>query len=206
MAGVAKVNFPDPLKANMGTAFHDWLDKRTHEYQQVHGISEWLTETEVWPAKFLKGHVDLYSRVRRTVLDWKTTSADNLKAWKKSGIPMGYLIQIMLYGKGMINLGHQVDRVGLIGISRSGTLRDVAVLTVPYDENVSISALRRVWGIGKLLVQLGVEADPQKFSMIEATPSRMCMYCPFYRGGTAPADNTGCPGKTSGDPVEDLFG
>lgn len=206
MAGAKKVNFPDPLKANMGTAFHHWLDARTNEFQQVHGTSEWMTETEVWPADFLKGHVDLYSRARRTVLDWKTTSAENLRMWRKEGIPHHYLVQIMLYGKGMIKAGHPVERVGIVAISRSGSLRDVLVLTVEYDEKFALSALRRVWNIGKQLFKLDVERNPANYALIASTPSRLCGWCPFYRGGTAPADGTGCPGKTSGDPLQDLFG
>lgn len=205
IVGVEKVNWPDPLKANMGTAYHTWLDLRMTEYQEINGIREWLTETEVWPAKFLKGHVDLYSTKRKLVLDWKTTSAENLKLWRKEGIPEKYLIQIMLYGKGMINLGHQVDRVGIVAISRSGALRDVLVLSVPYDEEIVNTALRRVWQIGKAASDLDLENNMADFAKIANTPSRMCGYCPFYRGGTAPADGTGCPGKTSGDPVADLF-
>lgn len=206
MVGTPKVNWPDPLKANMGTAYHVWLDNRMREFQQVHGTNEWLCETEVWPAKFLKGHVDLYSRKRKTVLDWKTTSAENIRLWRKEGIPEKYLIQVMLYGKGIINLGHQVDRVGLVGINRSGSLRDVLVLTVPYNEEIVKTALRRVWQIGKAATELNLENAPEGFAKIPSAPSRLCGYCPFYRGGTAPADGTGCPGKTSGDPVEDLFG
>jgi hypothetical protein len=203
MAGFQKVNFPDPLKANMGTAFHTWLDQGMNEYQDVHGISEWVTETEVWPAKFLKGHVDLYSRKRFLVLDWKTTSKAILDEWRRNGIPNHYLVQIMLYGKGMINAGYRVDRVGLIGIDRSGALRDVLVATVPYDEEVARAALLKIWNIGKQLNSLNVTAEPQNIRNITATPSRMCSYCPFYRGGTRPADATGCPGQN--ESVDSMF-
>lgn len=203
MAGVPKVNFPDPLKANIGTAYHTWLDHRTSEYQQVNGTSEWVTETEVWPAEFLKGHVDLYSSKRRLVLDWKTTSKTILAEWRKTGIPHEYMVQIMLYGKGMINAGFPVDRVGLVPIDRSGALRDVKVYTVPYDEEFALSALRRVWKIGKKLNDMGETPD---FGRLEFHADYvMCGYCPFYRGGTKPADSTGCPGRTTGDPVQDLF-
>lgn len=204
MAGIKQVNFSDPLKADMGTAFHEWLDKRMREFQAANDMYEWVTETEVWPAKFLKGHVDLYSKPRFLVLDWKTTSADNLRLWKKE-LPLRYLIQVMLYGKGMINLGFRVDRVGLVAINRGGNLRDVQVLTVPYDETVAREALLRVWNIGKKMSQCEVDKHPEKFADFPAEPSRMCGYCPFYRGGSKAADGTGCPGKTTGDPVSDLF-
>lgn len=204
LSGAKTVNWPDPLKANMGTAFHHWLDARTTEFQQVNGTSEWLTETQVWPADFLKGHVDLYSRLRHLVLDWKTTSTDILKQWRKEGIPESYKTQIMLYGKGMIRAGHPVDRVGLVAISRSGALRDVLVLTLPYDEEYALTALRRVWNIGKQVHELDVERNPANYAKIEAyTDTRMCGYCPFYKGGSQPADGNGCPGKPG--TVEDLF-
>lgn len=203
MAGFPKVNFPDPLKANMGTAFHNWLDLRMEEFQSVNGISEWITETEVWPASFLKGHVDLYSKSKFLVLDWKTTSSENLRKWMKGGIPTQYLVQIMLYGKGMTNLGYRVDRVGLVGIDRSGALRDVQVLTVPYDEAVARAALLKVWEIGKQIHGLSVVENPQKISEVESAPSRMCAWCPYYRGGKQKAGITGCPGQN--ESVDSLF-
>lgn len=207
MANEKVVNAGDPLKANMGTAFHHWLDNGMSAFQQARGLREWVTETEVWPADFLKGHVDLYSHARRLVLDWKTTSADILKGWKQDGIPQQYLVQVMLYGKGIINRGWPVDRVGLVGISRSGSLRDIAVLTVPYDDSIATAALRRVWNIGKQLVGLPETPQGRKYADISGVEDyQTCRYCPFYRGGTAPADATGCPGKTTGDPVTDLFG
>lgn len=203
MAGFRKVNFPDPLKSTMGTAYHLWLDEGMEAYQQVHGTSEWLTETEVWPADFLKGHVDLYSMSRFLVLDWKTTSKENLAKWRREGIPTNYLIQIMLYGKGMIRAGYRVDRVGLIGIDRSGALRNVYVATMPYDDGIAVAALRKVWNIGKQLSGMNIDAEPQNIREIPSTPSRMCTYCPFYRGGTRPADATGCPGQN--ESVDSLF-
>lgn len=144
IAGKPKINFPDPLKALMGTAFHHLLDINTVEFQRVNGISEWLTETEVWPAQFLKGHVDLYSTKRKLVLDWKTSSADMIKKWQVDGIPDNYKTQIMLYGKGMVNAGHEVQRVGLAAVPRGGTLRDILVLTVAYDPEYANDALTRV--------------------------------------------------------------
>lgn len=132
-----------------------------------------------------------------------TTSADMIKKWKTEGIPVQYKVQVMLYGKGMINLGYRVDRVGLIGINRSGALRDIVVLTLPYDDELAVSALRRIWKIGKQLNGMGESPD---FAQIGSAPDlRMCGYCPQYRGGTRPADTSGCPGRTTGDPVQDLF-
>lgn len=205
MANVKQTNFADPLKANMGTAFHEWLDSGMVKFQIAHDLKRWVTETEVWAAPYLKGHVDLYDTLLRLVLDWKTTSADNIRKWRKEGIPADYLVQIMLYGKGMINAGHEVDRVGLIGINRQGTLKDILVLTVPYDEQVVTDALGRVKRLGRFMIDRDVEANPSVFAEIPAAPSRMCGYCPFYRGGTKPADDTGCPGKTTGDAFADLF-
>jgi hypothetical protein len=31
----------------------------------------------------------------------------------------------------------------------------------------------------------------------------MCSYCPFYKGGTRPADATGCPGQN--ESVDSMF-
>lgn len=208
MAGHAAVNFPDPLKANMGTAYHTWLDQRMQEYQELvlDESADWITEFEVWPANFLKGHVDLYSKSRRLVLDWKTSSLDHIRKWEKAGIPAQYFIQIMLYGKGAIRAGHKVERVGIAGIPRDGALRNVVVLTVPYDEEVAVTALRRVWMIGKQLHDLAVEQNPGRYAEIPATPDYiLCSYCPFYKGGTEPANERGCPGGNRSKTVEEMF-
>ena len=200
IAGTKRVNFPDTLKANMGTAFHTYLDNAVTGFQHARNTTRYFTEIEVWPADFVKGHVDLYDIVRQIVLDWKTTSAENLRLWKKTGIPFHYLVQIMLYGKGVINAGRPVQRVGLVGISRSGTYRDVAVLTVPYDDKIANDALRRVWQIGK-----AVTVEKLKFHEF-TTDTEMCGWCPFFRGGTRSADATGCPGKINQtDDVSGLF-
>lgn len=202
IAGTKAVNFPDPLKSSMGTAYHTWLDQRMNEWMAANRSSRYLTETEVWAADFIKGHVDLYDRKNKLVLDWKTTSSAMIKEWTKSGIPNHYLVQIMLYGKGMIRAGHEVQRVGLIGIDRSGALRNVIVLTVPYDEEVAVTALRRTWNIGKQITSI------PDFAQISSSPSRLCTYCPWYRGGKGMADDRGCPGiekPESTDPLGDLF-
>lgn len=198
MTGAKKIHTPDPLKANMGTAFHHWLDEGMNAYQQfvTPEHPDWITETEVWPAKFLKGHVDLYNRAKYLVLDWKTTSADILKEWVKAGmIPPKYKVQVMLYGKGMINAGYRVDRVGIVGINRSGTFNDIVVLTEEYDEQVVRDALQRIWDLGKQLRAIDIENNPHLFDTIPASPSRLCGWCPMYRGGSKPADATGCPGE-----------
>jgi hypothetical protein len=44
-----------------------------------------------------------------------------------------------------------------------------------------LAALERLDSVYTLLATIDVEQNPAMWALIPATPSRMCMYCPYYK-------------------------
>lgn len=185
----------DPWPAVVGTSVHAWMEQAVNDYQHVHGTAQWITEMEVLPSPLVKGHTDLYDVHRQLVLDWKFPSPENLKKMRETGVPQQYQVQVMLYGLGHLKAGRPVKRVGIVGLGRQGWLKDMFVWTTEFDQAVAQAALDRIYNIGNKLIQLDIENNEAGWEQIEATPSRLCSWCPWYRRETSVASAKGCPGK-----------
>lgn len=198
MAGIAPVTrsgFGDSWPAIVGTAIHAWMERAVNGFQTMEGTCDWLTEVAVQPHPILLGHCDLYSKSRKLVLDLKTKSPDNMKKFKIEGIQQDHRIQIHLYAKGMIELGYEVERVGLVALPRSGWLRDAIVLTEPYDPNILPWVLQRLQRLAQLHAEHDIDNIPANWEQIPANPSRLCGWCPWYRrDAITGATDKGCPG------------
>lgn len=197
MAARPTVNFTDPLPSIVGTAVHAWMEATIKRYQQVHDLRQWRTEIDVQPHEYLPGHCDLYDTERCDVLDWKFPGKNNFAAFVKNGWQehRQYRVQLHLYGKGIKKLGLPVNRVGIVALRREGWLKDLYLKTEPFDEGVADEAIDRMLRIGARLIDMDITEHPELWAQIPATSDFMCTFCPFYRGGTDPADSTGCPGK-----------
>lgn len=192
IAGVRPLNQNmDPWPATVGTAVHAWLEQAIGKFQAAAGAVRWLTETTVQVDDLVTGHVDLYDLETRSVWDFKTLNSDNIKKYRESGPIPNHRAQVHLYGKGMIRGGYPVDRVGLIGLPRSGWLSGMWVWSEVYDERIASEALSRMYGIAEQVLELAVDEHPEQIKAIEATPSQLCTLCDFYRPGLP----NGCPAK-----------
>lgn len=191
IAGIPTMNKKlDPWPATVGTAVHTWLEQAIGKFQAEAGAVRWLTETTVKIDELVVGHCDLYDIETRSVWDFKTMNNTNLKKFRESGPPDNYRTQVHLYGKGMITAGHPVDRVGLIGLPRSGWLSGMWVWSEVYDEQIAAQALSRMYSIAEQVLELAVDEHPEQMMAIEATPSQLCTLCEFYT-----PDGLGCPAK-----------
>lgn len=192
IAGTSALNQKlDPWPATVGTAIHSWLEHAINKFQATAGATRWLTETVVMVDDLVSGHVDLYDLETRAVWDFKTLNTTNLKKYREEGPPDNYRTQVHLYGKGMIRAGYPVDRVGLIGLPRSGWLSGMWVWSEVYDEQTAAQALSRMYAIAEQVLELAVDQHPEQIMAIEATPSQLCTLCEFYR----PDHPGGCPAK-----------
>jgi hypothetical protein len=207
MAGLEQTNFSaDPWPSIVGTSIHTWLEAAIEKYQKVHGRIEWLTELEVWPSEWLPGHTDLYHRPTQTVLDLKNPSRTNFRKMKKDGFGSTYEVQFHLYGEGNRKAGRPVKRVGVVMLPRDGNLGEMLVRTYPFSPQIVADAFAKVERIADMLVELDVVNKPANWSKVPHEPGFLCGWCPFYRpGNRKAADATGCPGKYSDDPIQDLF-
>lgn len=193
LADVTEVNYwSDPLPAIVGTAVHGWLEQAVNSFQAVHHMDRWVTELTVHPDPMVKGHMDLYDRDYKAVIDWKTVSPTKLKAWKSEGPPEHYRDQVNLYGRGAINAGLEVAKVVLVAVPRSGFLKDMQVWMDDYRPERAQAALDRMYGIANMMIAAG---DNLTMEEIPAAPGSECSYCPWYRGGTGVANLSGCSGN-----------
>lgn len=194
MAAVAPTsNTPDPWPSIVGTSIHTWMEQAVNDYQQVHGISEWITELEVAPSPLVAGHTDLYHTPRRLVLDWKFPSPDNLRKMREEGPSLQYQVQVQLYGLGHVRDGRLVDRVGVVALGRQGWLKDLYVWTTPFDRDLAEKALERIYAIGKKMITLGLP-EHENWDQVPRVPTRLCAWCPWYSPEVSAPSSSGCPG------------
>lgn len=135
---------------------------------------------------------------RGYMLTHNTTGVDVMRKIRKGEIPMSYRIQVQIYGLGHERAGRQVKDVALIFYPRSGWLDDAYVWVEPYDRQVALDALARMYAIADKLIDLNVEENPQRYQLIDATPGDACVWCPFHNRDADPevaASDKGCPGR-----------
>ncbi len=162
--------------ANVGTAIHSFLEEIFSKFPEKYEV-----EQKVQIRANLSGTVDLFDKEKGYVLDWKTTSPAGVKAKRSEGATSQQVTQVQLYGYGKAQQGVQVNKVGLIFLPTGGQITDMHIELYDYDENAALSALARLDSVYELLSTIDVEENPQMWPLIPATPSRMCMYCPYYR-------------------------
>lgn len=200
MAGIQGPNVhTDQWPAIVGTAVHEWMQRAFEEFQHYHGVSEWLTELEIHPSQLVMGHSDLYHAPRGLVLDWKFPGPDGMRKMKQDGPSAQYMTQVQLYGLGNVLAGRKVERVGIVAVGRSGWLKDIFIHTVEFDRAAAEKALQRVYDLGHRLITDAVLEHPQLWSTIPASPSRLCMWCPFYDRSLRSASDKGCPGTKTAE-------
>ena len=155
------INHSDPLRALVGTGTHTVLE----------GIfsplaPRFIAETAVHYGP-LVGIVDLYDRVERAVVDWKTVTLDKLKSLRRTGPTVQHVIQTQLYGAGMQERGERPLWVSLVYLPTDGKLADAYLWRMPFDIGAADAAVDRVHGL------LTAKDAPK-------TPGPQCRYCPFY--------------------------
>lgn len=160
--------------AQVGTAIHAYL---AEVFSKIEGYE---VETKVQIRANLSGTIDLFDTVRGIVLDWKTVGYNNLKERKSSGATTQQIVQIQLYGYGKVQAGATVNKVGLVYLPTAGSLDEMHIELMDYDESIALKALSRIDDLYSLLSQVDVEANPTMLSLIPSESSRMCNYCPYF--------------------------
>ena len=172
--GKKKVNTnTESLAAIIGTAVHATL---AEAMKQADTFDDFLIEEE-FRTPDLKGHVDLYIKSTKTVIDWKTTTKKNMNKFPTEQQKM----QVHLYGYLIEENGYSVETVSLVAIARDGWMKDVKVWEAPYSRKTALEGIQ--W-VRDLQMQLSPPA-PER-------PRQFCRdFCEFY-------DETGlegCVGK-----------
>lgn len=177
----------DPLAAIMGTSMHAWLEDAAQTANKRLGRVRWVTEQRVvvraaseTGREELAGTGDLYDLDTHTVLDWKVPGASMYADYVKNGPSEQYRGQVHLYGQGFKRLGFPVEHVGIVFISRTGTLRQTHLWREPYDQALVDKILGNLDSVESSMERYGVSRDPSGFLRLPISPGKYCHYCPWF--------------------------
>lgn len=154
------------LASILGTGIHSHLQKIFHE-QDPWGERYILEGEYDFPEDNLVGHVDMFDKVNKEVIDWKTSTKANLGRYFPSRAQRW---QVQLYGLLVNRAGHDVNTVTLVGIPRDGDERDIVYHSEPFDVEVCKEALAWLKEVREATTPPPAEKD--------ATFCRN--YCSFY--------------------------
>lgn len=183
----------DPLASIIGTGFHGWAEDA---FRRPELDGRFLVETRltIAPPLMPGGSCDLYDTLHERVIDWKVVGDSVLRKYKAEGPRQQYRVQAHMYGLGWEFAGRAPREVALAFIPRTGYLSGLWVWKEPYDRQVALDALRRMYTIRDLLIALDPEAHPERWSLIPNEPSYGCRFCPYYKPGSTDL-GAGCPGN-----------
>lgn len=171
--------------ATIGTAIHAYLE---NVFTDSH---EWLTEQPVTVKHrtlTVPGTVDLYSVRHRTVVDFKLVGESTLAKAKAGRISRQYMVQVQLYGLGLQQAGHKVDKVAILFLPRNKELNDAILWETPFDQTIAQMALDRFDLINKTIATNGVKA----LDML-AVADAPCNWCDWFDPASTELTK-GCPG------------
>ena len=169
------------LSAFMGTAIHSHIQKilETADPQE----ERFLTEVEV-EADGMIGHIDLYDKVNKEVIDWKSTTKKNIGYFPSQQQRW----QVQTYGYLLAANGYEVEKVTLVAMSRDGDERDIVYHSERYEPTVANEALAWLKDVND-----STDAPPPE------KDATFCKhYCPYF-------DETGvfgCVGRGKADAPE----
>lgn len=172
LQGTASLNPTRSLAAFMGTAIHEKIEKRLAQLND----DRYLPEVEVY-YKGMRGHVDLYDRVDRAVIDWKTITLKKVRFFPSEQ----QWTQVQIYGLLLTENGYPVDRVTLVGIPRDGDESDIVVVARPWDRKAAEAGF--VW------------LEDVRSRVVPPEPERSVSFCRLYCQFWDPSGLKGCPGR-----------
>jgi hypothetical protein len=189
-AGVTPSNLPDPLRALVGTGVHAVMADLFRALDK--GSGRYLVERHV-SYQGTPGTVDLYDRLTRTVVDWKTSTKAKVINVRRNGPSAGHLTQIQVYGAGLAAIGEDVAAVALAYVPVDGTLDDIYVHRVLYDGAIANAATVRALKVGGEQLMARTTLDP---ALVKPTPTKLCPWCPYHQPHTRDL-SLACDGKES---------
>ena len=197
----------DPWPSIVGTACHAWAADAFTADNLRYGYTRWLAEQKVTPHPEHPGTADLYDAAEVAVVDHKFLGESSLQKIRKAP-PRKYIVQLLLYGLGYINLGLPVNRVVLAAYPRTkASLDDMYVWehTVDYtgEDGALLDLVFRQTQYRKNWAQ-HILASPNPEMALRDVPADTgedrdaeCYFCPFYRPQVSRDAGYGCPGPDS---------
>ena len=182
-------------KAAVGTGGHLLMEGIFDRYNVQHaqvlgGHERFYIETKVVVNDDgVDGSCDIYDRVTGTVIDWKFPGPTQLNKYRRQRHPgQQYKVQAHLYGRGWQRAGLPVTRVMVAFLPRNGELDESYIWYEPYDEQVALDALQRLYGITQAVHVLG----PAALELLP-TADAYCTFCSYFKNHSTDLAR-GCPG------------
>ena len=192
----------DQWLSTIGTAVHAWMaetfEAQNRKLAGTPAHDRYLVEHRVHLPCGISGSCDLYDRDTGTVIDWKVTSPDNIRKYRRSGPGQQYRVQAHLYGLGMLLAGEHPEHVADVFLPRGGLLSGLYVWTEPFDASVATEALRRYETTRSALITTDPEQYPQRWGLFP-TAEAHCSWCPYHLP-MSPDLSRGCPGHRASTP------
>lgn len=197
----------DQWLSTIGTAVHAWQaetfmaeNQRLASGPPYRTLDRYLVEHRVHLPAGISGSCDLYDRETGGVIDWKVTSPDNIKKYRRSGPGRQYRTQAHLYGLGMLLAGEHPRYVADVFLPRGGLLSGLHVWSEPFDPSVAADAITRYQATRDALVAVDPELHPERWAMFP-TADAHCNWCPFHLPMSADLGK-GCPGHRAHPPAK----
>lgn len=196
----------DPWPSIRGTALHAWACEAFEAQNLRGGVLRWVAEQKVTPHPDHPGTADLYDAVEQAVVDHKFLGESSMAKIRKDP-PRKYVVQLLLYGLGYLNMGLPVRKVAIAaypatagsldglyvwdraftGADGQLTPENLELLSTVFDD----TARRREQADGILAQRLALTDVPAEPNSDE------CYFCPFYRPQAARDGGPGCSGSVS---------
>jgi predicted RecB family nuclease len=127
----------------------------------------------------LKGHVDLYIKDQKTIVDWKTTKLKSLRFFPSTQ----QRLQVQIYGYLLTANGYEVENVALVAIPRDGEMAQIKTHIELYDPEVARQGLAWLEEVKQLVISSESPPAPEKDALF-------CVnYCSYYDA----TGELGCP-------------
>lgn len=127
----------------------------------------------------LKGHVDLYIKDQKTIVDWKTTKLKSLRYFPSPQQRM----QVQIYGYLLSANGYEVENVALVAIPRDGEMSQIKTHIELYDPKIAKQGLTWLAEVKELAASSESPPAPEKDALFCAN------YCSYYDA----TGEVGCP-------------
>ncbi len=143
------------------------------------------------------GTLDLYDKLRETIVDWKLPGDWTMKNVRGGTLSEGYYVQAQQYAETLRRTrGFKVSKIALMflpmcGDDLKGPAKGAVFRYWDYDPEVSRQAIENVDRINRMLAV----ATPQKVMEVLPRKNDFCQSCPAFAGN---GDRRAvCPGVTS---------
>lgn len=169
--------YSDPMASIIGTAMHSWIEEAARAANRRLGRTRWIPEQKVEVREGLAGTCDLFDLDTMSVLDWKFPGSTRFTKYSKHGPSPVYRGQAHLYGEGYRKLGLTPRYVGIVFVSRTGTLRQFHLWREPFSPALVDEVFDRYDRVDRVLSEEGV---PGGFKRLPIAPGEDCDLCPWY--------------------------